>query len=64
MSGFNCCLLTCMQVSQEADKVACYSHLFNNFPQCVVIHTIKGFCIVNEANFFFSWNSLALSIIQ
>ena len=26
-----------------------YSHLFNNFPQFVVIHTIKGFSIVSEA---------------
>ena len=26
-----------------------YSHLFQNFPQFVVIHTVKGFGIVNEA---------------
>jgi len=26
-----------------------YSHLFQNFPQVVVIHTVKGFGIVNEA---------------
>ena len=26
----------------------CYSHLFKNFPQFVVIHTVKGFSIVNE----------------
>ena len=26
-----------------------YSHLFENFPQFVVIHTIKGFSVVNEA---------------
>ena len=26
-----------------------YSHLFKNFPQIVVIHTVKGFGIVNEA---------------
>ena len=26
-----------------------YSHLFQNFPQFVVIHTVKGFSIVNEA---------------
>ena len=25
-----------------------YSHLFKNFPQFVVIHTVKGFCIVRE----------------
>ena len=26
-----------------------YSHLFKNFPQFVVIHTVKGFRVVNEA---------------
>ena len=26
-----------------------YCHLFKNFPQFVVIHTIKGFSVVNEA---------------
>ena len=26
-----------------------YSHLFQNFPQILVIHTVKGFGIVNEA---------------
>ena len=26
-----------------------YSHLFQNFPQFVVIHTVKGFDIVNKA---------------
>ena len=29
--------------------VCCYSHLFNNFPQFIVIHTVKGFNVVNEA---------------
>ena len=32
-----------------AGKVVWYSHLFKNFPQFVVIHTVKGFSIVNEA---------------
>ena len=26
-----------------------YSHLFQNFPQFAVIHTVKGFVIVNKA---------------
>ena len=38
-----------MQVSQEAGEVVWYSHLLKNFPQFVVIHTLKGFSIVNEA---------------
>ena len=33
----------------ETGKVACYSHLFTNFPQFVVIHTVKGFRVVNKA---------------
>ena len=49
MSSSNCCFLTCIQISQEAGQVIWYSHLFQNFPQFVVIHTIKGFNIVNEA---------------
>ena len=35
--------------SQEAGKVVWYSHLFKNFPQFVVIHTVKGFGIVSKA---------------
>ena len=49
MSSSNCCFLTYLQVSQEAGKVAWYSHLFKNFPHLVVIHTVKGFIVVNEA---------------
>ena len=32
--------------------MVCYSHLFQNFPQFVVIHTVKGFGIVNKADVF------------
>ena len=49
ISSSNCCFLTCIQISQEADQVVWYSHLFQNFPQFIVIHTIKGFGIVNKA---------------
>ena len=49
MSGSNYCFLTHIQVSQETDKVVQYFHLFKNFPKFVVIHTVKGFSIVNEA---------------
>ena len=49
MSSSNCCFLTCIQVSQEAGQVVWYSHLFQNFPQFIVIHTVKGFGIVNTA---------------
>ena len=46
MSGSNCCLLSCIEVSQEVGKVVWYSHLFKIFP--LVIHTVKGFSVVNK----------------
>src|SRR5574337_57275 len=49
MSSSNCCFLTCIQISQEAGQVVWYSYLFQNFPQFIVIHTVKGFGIVNKA---------------
>ena len=49
MYGSNCYFLTYVQTSQEAGKVVWYSHLFKNFPQFVVVHTVKGFGIVSEA---------------
>ena len=52
MSGSNCRFLTCIQISQEAGQVVWYSHLFQNFPQFVVIHTVKAFGIVNKADVF------------
>ena len=41
--------MTCIQISYEADQVFWYSHLLKNFPQFIVIHTVKGFGIVNKA---------------
>ena len=38
-----------IQVSQEAGQVVWYSHLLKNFPQFIVIHTVKDFGIVNKA---------------
>ena len=49
MSSSNFCFLTCIQVSQEAGQVVWYSHLLQNFPQFIVIHTVKAFGIVNKA---------------
>ena len=49
MTSSNCCFLTCIQISQEAGKVVWYSHLFKNFPEFMVIHTVKSFDIVNKA---------------
>ena len=48
MSSSNCWFLTCIQISQEAGQVVWYSHLFQNFPQFIVIHTVKGFGKVNK----------------
>ena len=49
ISGSNCCSFTYMQIYREAGQVVWYSHLLKNFPQFVVIHTLKGFGIVNKA---------------
>ena len=56
MSGSNCCFLTCIQVSQEAGRVIWYSHLFQNFPHFVVIHPVKGFSVVSEADVFLEFS--------
>ena len=64
-SSSNCCFLTLIQISQEAGKVVWYLHLLNNFPQFVVIHTVKVFSVVNEAEvdvfsgilLLFQWSS-------
>ena len=45
----NHCFLTYIQISQKAGQVVWYSHLFKNFPQFIVIHTVKGFGIINKA---------------
>ena len=49
MSGSNCCFLTCIQIYEEAGKLIWYSRLFQNFPQFIEIHTVKGFGIDNKA---------------
>ena len=60
----NCCFLTCLQISQEAGKVVWYSHLLKNFLQFVVIHTAKGFGIVNKAEVDVFLVSLAFLMVQ
>ena len=52
MSSSNWFFLTCLQIAQDAGQVVWYSHLFQNFPQFVVIHTVKGFGMVNQADVF------------
>ena len=49
MSSSNCCFLTCIQFSHEAGQVVWYSHLSQNFPQFIGIHTVEGFGVVNKA---------------
>jgi len=49
VSGSNCFFLTCIKISQEAGQVVWYYYLFQNFPQFIVIHTVKGFGVVNKA---------------
>ena len=49
MSNSNCCFLTWIQNSQEAGQVVWYSHHFKNFSEFAVVHTAKGFGIINKA---------------
>ena len=57
-SSSNCCFLTCIQISQEAGQVVWYSLLLKNFPQFVVIYTVKGFSVINktEADVFLEFS--------
>ena len=64
MSSSNSCFLTCIQVSQEIGQVVWYSCLFQNFPQFIVIHTVKGFGIVNKAEIVVLMEFLLFSMIQ
>ena len=73
ISSSNCCFLTYIQISQEAGKMFWYFHIFENFPQFVVIHTIKGFSIINKAEvdvflgffcFFIQWMLAICSLVS
>ena len=64
MSSSNYCFLTCTQISQEAGQVVWYSLLFQNFPQFIVIHTVKGFGIVNKTEIDAFLELFALLMIQ
>ena len=64
MSSSNSCFLTCIQISQEAGQVVWYSHLFQNFPEFVVIHTVKGFGIVIKAEVKVSGTLMLFQIQQ
>ena len=52
MSSSNRCFLTCIQISQEAGQVVWYSHRLKNFPQFVVIDTVKCFNVDNKAEVY------------
>ena len=49
LSSSNCCFFICIQISQVAGQIVWYSNLFQNFTQLILIHTVKGFGIVNKA---------------
>ena len=64
MSSSKCCFLTCIHISQEAHKVVWYFHLLKNFPQFLVIHTVKDISVVSEAQVDIFLNSFAFTMIQ
>ena len=49
LSSSNYCFLTRIQIPKETGKVVWYSHLFQNFPQFIVIYTVNNFGIINKA---------------
>ena len=53
-----------LRYADDTTLMAESTHLFQNFPQFIVIHTVKGFGIVNKAEIDVFWNSLAFSMIQ
>ena len=61
MSSSNCHFLTCIQVSWEAGQTIWQSRILQNFPQFIVIHTVKGFDIVNKAEMDVFSGTLLLS---
>ena len=64
LSHVRFCCLICIKISQEAGKVVWYSHLLKNSLQFVVIHTVKGFSIVNKEEVDVFLISLAFSMVQ
>ena len=56
MSSSNCCFSACIQIFQKAGQVVWHSDLLKNFPQFVVIHTVKGFSVINEADVFLKFS--------
>ena len=62
MSNSNHCFLTCIQISQEAGQVVWYSHLFQNFPQFIVIHTGKSFGIAEINVLFIYFNKAEIHV--
>ena len=52
MSSSNCCFLIYLQISQDAGQVVWCSHLFKNFPQFVVIHTVKDLGVISKAEVY------------
>ena len=64
MSGSNYCFFTCIQISQGRDRVVWYSHVFENFLQFVVIHTVKALVQSMKQMWVLFCNPLTFSVIQ
>ena len=58
MSSFNCYFLSCIQVSQETNKMVSDIPISFRIFQFVVTHIVKGFSVVKEAGFSFFLNPL------
>ena len=56
MSSSNCFFLIYIQISRETSKVIWYSCFSKNSPQFIVLHKVKDFTIVNEADVFLEFS--------
>ena len=60
----NCCFRSCIQISQETGQTVWYFQLFQNFPQFIVVHTVKDFDIVNKAEINVFLTSLVAETVK
>ena len=64
MSSSNCCFLTCIQISQEADQVVWYSHLLKNFPQFIVIIRYSPVLLIEKLSMWCTFKIVHATIYQ
>ena len=64
MSSFNCCLLTCVQITQAAGQVVWYSYLLKNFPVGCDPHSQRLWHSQSRSRCFSAMNYTVHGILQ